>query len=39
MNKLWKTTQNQHRAKVLQDHTYVNNHHFYNMSRVRETVP
>jgi hypothetical protein len=39
MNKLWKTTQNQQRVKVLQDHTPVNNHHFYNMCPVRETVP
>jgi hypothetical protein len=39
MNKLWKTTQNQQRAKVLQVHTHVNNHQFNNMNPIRETVP
>ena len=39
MNKLWKTTQNQHRVKVLPVHTHVNNLQFYNMIPGRETVP
>lgn len=39
MNKLWKTTQNQHRVKVLQDCVYVNNRSFFNLCPFRETVP
>jgi len=38
MNKLWKTTQNQHRVKVLRFHIYVNNRNIFNLSPGRETV-
>jgi len=39
MNKLWKTSQNQQRVKVLPIYTHVNNRYFNNMGTDRGTVP
>jgi hypothetical protein len=38
MNKLWKTTQNQHQVKVLPVHTHVDNRDFFNICLHRGTV-
>ncbi len=38
MNKLWKTTQNQHQVKVLPVHSHVHNHYLFNIRTCRGTA-